>query len=84
ILLAQLPSNSNHTLLYTNLLSSASSIPTLVDSSATNNFIDKSLAALALQHLQNFSTPILLKLFDGNPLSAEDITHCVETTVTFK
>ncbi|KAG5716668.1 hypothetical protein E4T56_gene16364 [Termitomyces sp. T112] len=53
----------------------ANSILTLVNSSATNNFINKSLAVLAPQYLQHLSTPILLKLSDGNPTSAGNITH---------
>ncbi|KAG5337480.1 hypothetical protein C0989_009576 [Termitomyces sp. Mn162] len=77
-------SHSSHTLLLcTTLLFSTNSISTLVDSGMTNNFIDKSLAVLALQHLWSLLTPILLKLFDSDPTPTGDITHCVETTVTF-
>ncbi|KAG5719022.1 hypothetical protein E4T56_gene20422 [Termitomyces sp. T112] len=49
----------------------------------SNNFIDESLAVLAPQHLQCLPTPILLKLFDGDPTSAGDITHYVEMIMTF-
>ncbi|KAG5350215.1 hypothetical protein C0989_012073, partial [Termitomyces sp. Mn162] len=76
ILPAQLSSPSSHILLlHTIFPFSTNSIPTLVNSSATNNFIDKSLAVLAPQHLQHLPTLILLKLFDGNPTSTRDITH---------
>ncbi|KAG5337128.1 hypothetical protein C0989_010592 [Termitomyces sp. Mn162] len=81
---AHLSLHSSHTLLlHTTLPFSANSIPTLVDSGATNNFINELLAALAPQCLQQLPTPILFKLFDGDPTSAGDITHCVETTMTF-
>ncbi|KAG5350958.1 hypothetical protein C0989_008467 [Termitomyces sp. Mn162] len=83
-LLAHLPSHTSHTLLlYTTLPYSANSIPTLVNSGTTNNFINKSLVALASQHLQCLPTPILFKLFNGNPTSVKDITHCMEMTITF-
>ncbi|KAG5349468.1 hypothetical protein C0989_003610 [Termitomyces sp. Mn162] len=55
----------------------------LVDSSATNNFIHRSLAVLAPHHLLYLPTLIVLKLFDGDPTSAGNITHCMEMTVTF-
>ncbi|KAG5724955.1 hypothetical protein E4T56_gene12433 [Termitomyces sp. T112] len=71
-----LPSHSSHTLLlHTSFSFSANFIYTLIDSSATNNFIDKCLAALIPQYLQHLPTPILLKLFDSDPTSAGDITH---------
>ncbi|KAG5716641.1 hypothetical protein E4T56_gene16391 [Termitomyces sp. T112] len=79
-----LSSHSPHTLLlYTTLPFSDSPVPMLVDSSTTNNFIDKSLVALTPQCLQHLPTLILLKLFDDNPTSARDITHCMEMTLTF-
>ncbi|KAG5350086.1 hypothetical protein C0989_000247 [Termitomyces sp. Mn162] len=71
-----LPSHSS-----TNLL--LNPIPTLVNSGATNNFINESLAALAPHPLQCLPTLILLKLFDGDPTRVGDITHCLETTMTF-
>ncbi|KAG5349688.1 hypothetical protein C0989_002367 [Termitomyces sp. Mn162] len=81
---AHLPSHSFHTLLlHTTLPFSAYSIPMLVNSSATNNFINKSLVALAPHHLQHLSTLILLKLFDSDFTSTRDITHCLEMTMTF-
>ncbi|KAG5349425.1 hypothetical protein C0989_003996 [Termitomyces sp. Mn162] len=48
-----------------------------------DNFIDKFLAVLAPHHLQHLSTLILLKLFDGDPTPARDITHYLEMTMTF-
>ncbi|KAG5335370.1 hypothetical protein C0989_001318 [Termitomyces sp. Mn162] len=81
---AHLPSHTSTTLLlHTTLLFSNNLVPTLVDSGAMDNFIDKSLVALAPQSLQHLPTPILLKLFNGNPTSAGDITYCMKTTVIF-
>ncbi|KAG5730951.1 hypothetical protein E4T56_gene7150 [Termitomyces sp. T112] len=81
---AHLLSHTSHTLLFcTTLPFSANSVPTLVDSGATNNLIDESLVVLAPQHLQYFPTPILLKLFNSNLTSIRDIIHCMETTMTF-
>ncbi|KAG5730374.1 hypothetical protein E4T56_gene11599 [Termitomyces sp. T112] len=81
---AHLSSHLFHTLLLCTILPfSANSIPTLVDSGTTNNFINKSLVVLAPQYLWCLPTSILLKLFDGDSTSARDITHCVDTTVTF-
>ncbi|KAG5716111.1 hypothetical protein E4T56_gene10872 [Termitomyces sp. T112] len=81
---AHLPSHSStNLLLCTTLPFTNKPVPTLVDSSATNNFIDESLVALAPQPLHCLPTPILLKLFDGDSTPAGDITHCLETTMTF-
>ncbi|KAG5349699.1 hypothetical protein C0989_002323, partial [Termitomyces sp. Mn162] len=81
---AHLPFHSSTTLLLQITLPfSNHPIPTLVNSSTTDNFIDELLAALTLQHLQRFPTPILLKLFNADPTPARDITHYLETTVTF-
>ncbi|KAG5732301.1 hypothetical protein E4T56_gene11429 [Termitomyces sp. T112] len=81
---AHLPSHFSTTLLLCITLPfSDNSVPMLVNSSAMDNFIDKSLVALTPQHLQHLSTPILLKLFNGKPTSTRDITHCLETTITF-
>ncbi|KAG5725262.1 hypothetical protein E4T56_gene12706 [Termitomyces sp. T112] len=74
-----LPSHSStNLLLCTTLPFTNNLIPTLVDSSATNNFIDESLVALAPHPLQ-----CLPKLFDGDPTPMGDITHCLEMTMTF-
>ncbi|KAG5337614.1 hypothetical protein C0989_009150 [Termitomyces sp. Mn162] len=81
---AHLPSYSSTTLLlYTTLPFSDNSVPTLVDSSTMDNFIDESLAALAPHPLQCLSTLIPLKLFDGDPTLTGDITHCLEMAMTF-
>ncbi|KAG5348865.1 hypothetical protein C0989_007644 [Termitomyces sp. Mn162] len=81
---AHLPSHSStNLLLRTTLPFTNKPIPTLVDSSATDNFIDKSLVALAPQPLRCLPAPILLKLFDRDSTPAGDITHCLETTMTF-
>ncbi|KAG5732797.1 hypothetical protein E4T56_gene2760 [Termitomyces sp. T112] len=81
---AHLPSHSStNLLLCTTLPFTNKPVPTLVDSSATNNFIDEFLVALAPQPLCRLPTPIPLKLFDGDSTPAGDITHCLETTLTF-
>ncbi|KAG5349718.1 hypothetical protein C0989_002205 [Termitomyces sp. Mn162] len=58
-------------------------VPTLINSGTTDNFIDKSLAVLAPHLLQCLPALIPLKLFDGDPIPAGDITHCLEMTMTF-
>ncbi|KAG5335144.1 hypothetical protein E4T56_gene10786 [Termitomyces sp. T112] len=67
--------SSHILLLCTTLPFSTNSVPTLVNSGATDNFINESLAALTSQHLWHLSTPIPLKLFNSNPTFAGDITH---------
>ncbi|KNZ71623.1 hypothetical protein J132_08081 [Termitomyces sp. J132] len=81
---AHLPSHSStNLLLRTTLPFTDKPIPTLVNSGATDNFVDESLAALAPQPLCCLPAPIPLKLFDGDSTPAGDITHCLETTLTF-
>ncbi|KAG5730117.1 hypothetical protein E4T56_gene1869 [Termitomyces sp. T112] len=81
---AHLPSHSStNLLLRTTLPFTDKPVPTLVNSGATNNFVDESLAALAPQPLHCLPTPIPLKLFDGDSTPAGDITHCLETILTF-
>ncbi|KAG5733019.1 hypothetical protein E4T56_gene3599, partial [Termitomyces sp. T112] len=81
---AHLPSHSStNLLLRTTLPFTDKPVPTLVNSGATNNFVDKSLAALAPQPLHRLPAPIPLKLFDGDSTPVGDITHCLETTMTF-
>ncbi|KAG5349026.1 hypothetical protein C0989_006508, partial [Termitomyces sp. Mn162] len=81
---AHLPSHSStNLLLHTTLPFTDKPVPTLVDSGATNNFVDESLAALASQPLCRLPAPIPLKLFDGDSTPAGDITHCLEMTLTF-
>ncbi|KAG5348707.1 hypothetical protein C0989_008830, partial [Termitomyces sp. Mn162] len=75
--------SSTNLLLRTTLPFTDKPVPTLVDSGATNNFVDESLAALAPQPLRRLPAPIPLKLFDGDSTPAGDITHCLETTLTF-
>ncbi|KAG5348599.1 hypothetical protein C0989_009602, partial [Termitomyces sp. Mn162] len=81
---AHLLSHSSTTLLLcTTLPFSNNHIPTLVNSGATNNFINEFLAALTPHLLQHLSASIPLKLFDGDPTPTRDITHCLEMTMTF-
>ncbi|KAG5349248.1 hypothetical protein C0989_005022, partial [Termitomyces sp. Mn162] len=81
---AHLPSHSSTTLLLrTTLPFTDKPVPTLVNSGATDNFVDESLAALAPQPLHRLPAPIPLKLFDGDSTPVGDITHCLETTMTF-
>ncbi|KAG6876688.1 hypothetical protein C0993_001199 [Termitomyces sp. T159_Od127] len=80
---AHLPSQSSQTLfLCTTLPHSSTPVNTLVDSSATNNFVDKSLATLAATS-QKLLLSIHLTLFDGSSTSTSNITHYVQTTLTF-
>ncbi|KAG5721943.1 hypothetical protein E4T56_gene18409 [Termitomyces sp. T112] len=81
---AHLPSHSSTNLLLRTTLSFTNNpVPTLVNSGTTDNFINESLAALAPHPLRCLPTSISLKLFDGDPTPAGDITHCLETTITF-
>ncbi|KAG5332103.1 hypothetical protein C0989_007239 [Termitomyces sp. Mn162] len=81
---AHLPSHSStNLLLCTTLPFTDKLVPTLVNSGATNNFVDKSLTALTPQPLHCLPAPIPLKLFDGDSTPAGDITHCLEMTMTF-
>ncbi|KAG6884673.1 hypothetical protein C0993_009054 [Termitomyces sp. T159_Od127] len=82
-LMAHLPSQSSQTLLlHTTLLSPSTPVNTLVDSGATDNFINESLAMLAAMP-QRLPLPICLTLFDSSSTSASDITHYVQTIFTF-
>ncbi|KAG6882377.1 hypothetical protein C0992_011864 [Termitomyces sp. T32_za158] len=79
-----LPSHSSQSLLLrTTITPSKESINTLIDSSATNNFIDKAWAALAPEPPRRLPIPICLRLFDRNASSAGDITHFVHLPTTF-
>ncbi|KAG5719759.1 hypothetical protein E4T56_gene18535 [Termitomyces sp. T112] len=79
-----LPSHSStKLLLHTALPFTTNPVATLVDSGATDNFINESLAVLAPHPLRHLPAPIPLKLFDGDPTPAGDITHCLEMTMTF-
>ncbi|KAG5724661.1 hypothetical protein E4T56_gene3712 [Termitomyces sp. T112] len=70
---AHLPSHSStNLLLHTTLPFTNKPVPTLVNSGATNNFVDKSLAALAPQPLRRLPAPIPLKLFDGDSTPNSD------------
>ncbi|KAG5338301.1 hypothetical protein C0989_007606 [Termitomyces sp. Mn162] len=81
---AHLPFHSStNLLLCTTLLFIDNPVPTLVNSGTTNHFINESLAALTSHPLQRLPASIPLKLFDGDPTPVGDITHCLETTMTF-
>ncbi|KAG5329095.1 hypothetical protein C0989_010079 [Termitomyces sp. Mn162] len=81
---AHLPSHFSTTLLLcTTFPFSDNPLPTLVNSGTTDNFIDEFLAVLAPHLLQCLPAPIPLKLFDGDPTPAGDITHYLEVTMTF-
>ncbi|KAG6864476.1 hypothetical protein C0993_008840, partial [Termitomyces sp. T159_Od127] len=80
---AHLPSLSSQTLLlHTTLPHSSTLVNTLIDSGATDNFIDEFLATLAATP-QKLPLPIHLTLFDGSSTSTSDITHYVQTTLAF-
>ncbi|KAG6899679.1 hypothetical protein C0993_007990 [Termitomyces sp. T159_Od127] len=61
---------------------SSTSVNTLVDSGATDNFINKFLATLAATPWK-LPLPICLTLFNGSSTSTSNITHYVQTTLTF-
>ncbi|KAG6881421.1 hypothetical protein C0992_001120, partial [Termitomyces sp. T32_za158] len=79
-----LPSHSSQSfLLRTTITPSKETINTLIDSGATDNFIDKAWAALAPRPPRRLPIPICLRLFDRNASSAGDITHFVHLPITF-
>ncbi|KAG6894281.1 hypothetical protein C0992_006737, partial [Termitomyces sp. T32_za158] len=64
-------------LLRTTITPSKETINTLIDSGATDNFIDEAWAALAPGPPRRLPIPICLRLFDGNASSVGDFTHFV-------
>ncbi|KAG6899326.1 hypothetical protein C0993_011203 [Termitomyces sp. T159_Od127] len=54
----------------------------LIDSGATNNFINESLATLVATP-QKLPLPIRLTLFNGSSTSTSNITHYMQTTLAF-
>ncbi|KAG6876937.1 hypothetical protein C0992_011306 [Termitomyces sp. T32_za158] len=78
-----LPSHSSQSLLlHTTITPSKETINTLIDSGATDNFIDKAWAALASGPPRRLPIPICLHLFDGNASFIGDITHFVHLPIT--
>ncbi|RDB30976.1 hypothetical protein Hypma_000173 [Hypsizygus marmoreus] len=59
-------------------------ITPLVDSRATDNFIDEELISNTSGILEELSNPIGLYLFDGQPTSSGTITHQLSTTITLQ
>src|SRR5882672_6842060 len=55
----------------------------LIDSGATSNFLDSSLANLPLFVTEPLDHPIALCLFDGKPVTAGFIHESVTTSVAF-
>ncbi|KAG6883732.1 hypothetical protein C0992_007982 [Termitomyces sp. T32_za158] len=73
-----LPSHSSQSLLLrTTITPSKETLNTLIDSGATDNFIDEAWATLAPRPPQRLPIPICSRLLDGNASSARDITHFV-------
>ncbi|KAG6876001.1 hypothetical protein C0992_001481, partial [Termitomyces sp. T32_za158] len=62
---------------------SKETINTLIDSGATDNFINEAWAALAPGPPWRLLIPICLRLFDGNASFVGDITHFVRLPITF-
>ena len=58
-------------------------IPTLIDSSATSNFIDSTLATMSIFVPAVLAQPITLCLFDGKPAMSRFIHQLISTTVHF-
>src|SRR6266481_2129910 len=59
------------------------SISTLIDSGATSNFIDSSLASMSIFVPSALAQPIALSLFDGKPAMSGFIHQSISTTVQF-
>src|SRR6266481_3197197 len=59
------------------------SISTLIDSGATSNFINSSLAEMSIFVPSALAQPITLSLFDGKPAMSGFIHQSVPTTVQF-
>ncbi|KAG6871986.1 hypothetical protein C0992_009321 [Termitomyces sp. T32_za158] len=79
-----LPSHSSQSLLlHTTITPSKETINTLIDSGATDNFIDEAWAALAPGPPRRLPIPICLRLFDRNASSTGDITHFIHLPITF-
>ncbi|KAG6871441.1 hypothetical protein C0992_010945, partial [Termitomyces sp. T32_za158] len=79
-----LPSHSSQSLLLRTIVTpSKETINTLIDSGATNNFINEAWAALAPGPPRSLPIPICICLFDGNASSMGDITHFVQLPITF-
>ncbi|KAG6896427.1 hypothetical protein C0992_008361 [Termitomyces sp. T32_za158] len=75
--------SSQSLLLRTTITSSRKTINTLIDSGATDNFIDEAWATLAPGPPQRLPISICLRLFDRNASSVGDITHFVHLPITF-
>ena len=58
-------------------------IPTLIDSGATLNFIDSTLAMMSIFVPAALAQPITLCLFDGKPTTSGFIHQLISTTVHF-
>src|SRR5712664_3055092 len=58
-------------------------VSALIDSGATSNFLDSSLAKLPLFVSEPLDRPIALCLFDGKPATAGFIHESVTTSVAF-
>src|SRR5882724_1553712 len=81
---ATLTSHSEVSFLISLTLSGLSDpVSALIDSGATSNFLDSSLAALATFVLEPLDRPIALCLFDGKPATAGFIHESVNTSISF-
>ncbi|KAG6896408.1 hypothetical protein C0992_008450 [Termitomyces sp. T32_za158] len=79
-----LPSHSSQSLLLrTTITPSKETLNTLIDSGATDNFIDKAWAALTPGPRWRLPIPICLHLFNRNTSSVGDITYFVQLPITF-
>ena len=68
---AALTSQSNTSFLVsTRILGISETIPTLIDSGATSNFIDLALASMSIFVPTALAKPITLSLFDGKPATS--------------
>ena len=70
-------------LVSTRILGISETIPTLIDSGATSNFINSALASMSVFVPTVLAQPITLSLFDGKPAMSGFIHQSVSTSVQF-
>ena len=83
-LFAALTSQSDSSFLVsTHILGIPKTIPTLIDSGATSNFIDSALASMSIFVPTALAQPITLSLFDSKPATSGFIHQSISTSVQF-
>ena len=74
--------NLLHPFYHVSLPSVPNSVPTLIDSGATSNFIDSSFSSHSNFTCTSLRSPIALCLFDGKPAMSGFIHEYLDTTLT--